>query len=279
MVEENEDEEANMVTMDGMLSSTLLSVIRDRVNITLTDEDATYIENRSSEYNLFMACETGDMRLARSIIDEESGNSDLMYSEDDECNTLVHAAVLSNNQNLLKYTLIDLELDANTHNVYRMSPLHLASMAQYKDMARILLNHGANVNQQDISGRTPLIISCQKNDIDICNLLLDHNASIRSFDINGDNAIHHTCRGRCTSILRTLLASVSVHNIDAVNSFGETALHVSCNAGSTINRCVRLLLQKNADVKIKTKADKKAVDEVSTRDPNRTRLIALLRET
>lgn len=272
---EEEDVEIDVSSMEGMIGTTLLSVIRERVNITMSDEDAAFIENRSSEYHLFLSCESGDLNSVRDIL-REGANSDMVHSEDDECNTLVHAAILSDNQSLLKYLLIDMNLGTNTPNLYRMSPLHIAAMAKYRDMARILLNHGANIDQQDASGRTSLIISCQKNDVDTTNLLLDHNASIRSFDINGDSAIHHACRGRCSSILRALLTSDNVKNIDSTNLFGETALHVACNSGST--SCVRILLQYEADSTIKSKSGKKAIEEISERDPNRTRLLALLRD-
>lgn len=258
------------------LSSNLISVIRDRIN-SLEDVNDDDDEDYNIEDSLFSACENGDLSNVRDIIEDQSDDDDdIKHCEDSECNTLLHAATLSNNQGLLRYLLIDLQLPLDRHNIYRMTALHTATMARHKDMVRMLINHGISINQQDVSGRTPLMIACQNNDKEICRLLLDHNASIRSFDSNGENVLHYCTRSKFAPILKVLLEH-QTSCINSMNIFGDTPLHVACSSGSTT--CVRYLIEDGADASLINKAGKKAEEIIGQRDVNRSRILLLLRDT
>ena len=262
------------------LSSNLISVIRDRINSQFEENDDDDDEDYNIEDSLFSACENGDLSTVRDIIEDQSDDDDddIKHCEDSECNTLLHAATLSNNQGLLRYLLIDLQLPLDRHNIYRMTALHNATMARHKDMVRMLINHGISINQQDVSGRTPLMIACQNNDKEICRLLLDHNASIRSFDSNGENVLHYCTRSKFAPILKVLLEhQPSNPFINSMNIFGDTPLHVACSSGSTT--CVRYLIEDGANASLKNKAGKKAEEIIGQRDANRSRILLLLRDT
>lgn len=256
----------------------LISVIRDRINLEFEEQgDEDYNIELDMEESLISACEEGDLSSVREIIESEDGN-EIKYCEDSECNTLLHAATISNNQGLLRYLLIDLQLPLDRHNIYRMTAIHTATMARHKDMVRMLINHGISINQQDLSGRTPLMIACQNNDKDICRLLLDHNASIRSFDSNGENVLHYCTRSKFAPILKVLLEHQSSTScIDSMNIFGDTPLHVACSSGSTT--CVRYLIEEGANASLKNRAGKKAEEIIGQRDANRSRILLLLRDT
>ena len=107
-----------------------LDIIRTQLNATLETEGQTdFIEGsdlelRRAEFNLFTSCEAGDFESVRSTLSERRN---MMYSEDDENNTLVHSAVFSLHEGLMRYLVCDLNLDVNVHNIYRMTPVHIAS--------------------------------------------------------------------------------------------------------------------------------------------------------
>jgi len=177
--EEEEEEEIEVGLEEGQIpnmtqrtldriAESLLSVVGTSVG----PETREYIETRRNEYNLFLECEEGNYDNVREIISGSDRADELCRSEDDECNTIVHASVLSNNEQLLRYVLIDLEVDPNICNIYGMSPLH------------------------------------QNNDIEICKILLQNGALLRQFDSSGDSALHHACRSKFTNIMRPRILDI-----------------------------------------------------------------------
>lgn len=273
--EEEEAEEGEILnvtqfTMDRLTES-LLAVVGTNVG----PETREYIETRRNEYNLFLECEEGNYDNVREIIESSSIIEELCRSEDDECNTIVHASILSNNEQLVRYVLNDLGIDPNICNIYGMSPLHVATMSGFKDMVEILLEHDVMIDLHDTSRRTPLIIASQNNDIDICRMLVENSASLRSFDSSGDSALHHACRGRFTTIMRLLLSEDSI-NVNATNFFSDTPLHIACKTGSIM--CIRLLMENGADVNYKNKAGKKPCDVIGNELVSRERILEILRD-
>jgi ankyrin repeat protein len=57
------------------------------------------------------------------------------------------------------------------------SVLHEAAIRGHVSIAALLLNHGANVNDE-MDGVTPLYIAVLLNDIDLVELLLEYDADI-----------------------------------------------------------------------------------------------------
>jgi len=280
--EEEEEEEIEVGLEEGQIpnmtqrtldriAESLLSVVGTSVG----PETREYIETRRNEYNLFLECEEGNYDNVREIISGSDRADELCRSEDDECNTIVHASVLSNNEQLLRYVLIDLEVDPNICNIYGMSPLHIATMSGFKDMITLLLDNGANIDIYDTSRRTPLIIATQNNDIEICKILLQNGALLRQFDSSGDSALHHACRSKFTNIMRLFLSEYNV-NVNSVNFFLDTSLHLACKIGSIV--CIRLLLEYGADTNVKNKAGKKPSEVIGNEHRYRSRILDILRD-
>lgn len=64
------------------------------------------------------------------------------------------------------------------------TPLHLASYFGHKNVAEVLLNHGADVDIQNEEGDTPIHKASYTGREDIVVLLVAHNANV--FIVNGD---------------------------------------------------------------------------------------------
>jgi ankyrin repeat protein len=58
----------------------------------------------------------------------------------------------------------------------RSSALHFAVMSDKPDNVRILLRHGANVNQADAYGNTPLHLAASKGQVKMCRMLIEFGA-------------------------------------------------------------------------------------------------------
>jgi ankyrin repeat protein len=77
--------------------------------------------------------------------------------------------------------LLDNGADVNTISNYGMTPLMVAfniNNKKDKDIIKLLLDNGADVNAQDYDGRTPLLFAVLNNyDKDIIQLLVDTGAN------------------------------------------------------------------------------------------------------
>ncbi|KAK2027332.1 hypothetical protein LX32DRAFT_564597 [Colletotrichum zoysiae] len=69
------------------------------------------------------------------------------------------------------------------------SPLHDAVEEGQADIARLLLQYGADVNRQNQAQRTPLHTAVQADDLEMVKLLTDHGASLHIRDSHGRTAI------------------------------------------------------------------------------------------
>ncbi|XP_061574436.1 B-cell lymphoma 3 protein [Cololabis saira] len=102
-------------------------------------------------------------------------------------------------------------------NFEGLSPLHLAVMQGHEDLAKMLLDAGADINAMDIkSGLSPLMHAVESNNADMVRFLIE---SQNACDVNGQTYS------------------------------GNTALHIACGRGQV--DIVRLLLKSGADSSLK----------------------------
>jgi len=228
----------------------------DDINLLGFEEDSDLRFSRLT-FSIFQSCEQGQLARVRSIISEED---EMKYAVDDDNNTLVHEAVFSDSEPLLRYLINDLNLPVNCTNRDGMTPLHFAAYAKSTRTANLLINCGAFVDPRDDSGKTPIMIACQKNDNPMCLMLLDKGASVRSIDKMGESALHHASRGRCLSCIRTLIRQPR-EDLDCQNFIGDTPLHTACQAGS--HTAVRFMLTGGADPDIKNRSGDTPINLVS----------------
>ncbi|MBS1531287.1 MAG: ankyrin repeat domain-containing protein [Bacteroidetes bacterium] len=68
----------------------------------------------------------------------------------------------------------DVNLPSN--NGFHVFPIHSAAAGNYTDIARMLIDNGANVNVRQQAGATPLHSAAQNGNLDLLILLLEHGA-------------------------------------------------------------------------------------------------------
>jgi hypothetical protein len=88
-------------------------------------------------------------------------------------------------KNLTKQTLRD---TVNSKSIHDMSPLHWAARNGHSSVAKLLIDHGADVNTRGY-GLPPLIWAVRNDHKHIAKLLLDHNAEINKMGY-GMTALH-----------------------------------------------------------------------------------------
>jgi ankyrin repeat protein len=122
--------------------------------------------------------------------------------------------------------------------------LHIAAQDDETEVVKLLLDKGANINQQDNNGKTALHIAAQYGETKVVELLLDRNANIDQQDNNGKTALHIAAECGETEVVKLLLDRNA--NIDQPDNNGKTALHIAAECGET--EVVKLLLDRNANI-------------------------------
>ncbi|OAA57931.1 Ankyrin repeat-containing domain protein [Niveomyces insectorum RCEF 264] len=84
----------------------------------------------------------------------------------------------------------------------KWSPLHLAY--RHPAVARVLLKHGANVNQPSTYG-TPLQLAARTNEVEVVKLLLEKDANLLDTNSEGDTPFAHAVRSGDWDVVEALL--------------------------------------------------------------------------
>lgn len=122
------------------------------------------------------------------------------------------------------------------------SAIHIASVTNNIEAARLLLELGADPNVQSNDGETSLMMACENGCIEMVKLLLKYNAKLNLVDVkHGCNCLHFLCKNKEANIdiFRCLLIKEkSISNSQSLK--GLTSLHIA-SAANNLEACKILL--------------------------------------
>lgn len=128
------------------------------------------------------------------------------------------------------------------------TPIMIAVTTKNKEMVKLLLDNGANINiKNKIDGYTPLILAVRVGDIKIAKLLLDHCADINIKDDEGKTAIRTAEYYRIGNNMVHLLEEYGAKSTQQVNN----ELFSAVNQGNS--ELVKKAIFDGADVNAKIK--------------------------
>jgi ankyrin repeat protein len=80
--------------------------------------------------------------------------------------------------------------DIMARNKGGLTPLHAAAYSGSVEVARLLLDHGADLEDRDnVSGATPLIVAAEENRVAVAELLIARGADLSITDRDGFTAL------------------------------------------------------------------------------------------
>ncbi|XP_029535094.1 B-cell lymphoma 3 protein-like isoform X2 [Oncorhynchus nerka] len=101
-------------------------------------------------------------------------------------------------------------------NYEGLTPLHLAVQGGDKELVRMLLDAGADINAMDIkSGHSPLIHAVENHNMDMVHFLIENDCNVNGQSYSGNTALHSACGRGQVDTARLLLknrADSSVKN-------------------------------------------------------------------
>lgn len=127
------------------------------------------------------------------------------------------------------------------------SPLDMATLYRREQVAKVLLEKGARVNEQ------MLFRWCNYSSKDIVSQLISREVNINATDERGDTPLQRYVSSGKLDMVRLLLEHGADPNLR--NNEGKAPIHTVCNWGGADPAKVQLLLEYGADVNAKTLED------------------------
>ncbi|KAL3605287.1 hypothetical protein FPOAC2_00230 [Fusarium poae] len=122
--------------------------------------------------------------------------------------------------------------------------LHMASIGGNVEIARLLVNKKADVNQADRYGNTPLHLASEFGNLDAVTFLLDMGAQIKVVDKKDSTPFHLACASGALEVAKTLWARGLPSQLYDRNIYSNQPIHLAA-----INNCHNVmawLLRKGA---------------------------------
>lgn len=206
---------------------------------------------------LFKFISVSNLSCVQSLL-ENSVSAD---SFNEKGSYLIHEAAYTELPELINL-LLDYGARIDSLNAYGDTPLHTAVFNNSQEMALTLLIRNANPNAANSKGETPLLLASKnkKDNPELLILLLDHGANMNVQDIYGDNFLHKIAFQGTVLSLKLLLGNPSTLNLINAKNKGQenTPLHIAIEKGH--KDLIQLLVSNGADIHIQNKNGESSLD-------------------
>ena len=140
--------------------------------------------------------------------------------------------------------LLERGADVNVLDEDNATPLHLAAGKGVVGVVHVLLEHGANVGVEDNRRRTPLHAAAEGDAVGVVHVLLEHGANVGAEDNECRTPLHAAAEGDAVGVVPVLLEHGA--NMGAKDKKGRTPL-LAAAEGEAV-KVVPVLLEHGADV-------------------------------
>lgn len=175
----------------------------------------------------------------RSRIDSSSVKSDWSvpatiktlaapYTGDD-----LHHAIKRGNLEKAKEIIESGDVSADAQDERDNSALTIAGLRGEFVIMELLLEHEADINRKDASGKTPLIQAASRDSLEAFQFLCEHGADVKLLDKSGMAAIHHAVDGGYVKMIEYMLDNAEKFSFDIEQQ--ETS-----NGMTPLNRCANM---------------------------------------
>ncbi|RYP73230.1 hypothetical protein DL769_004250 [Monosporascus sp. CRB-8-3] len=143
------------------------------------------------------------------------------------------------------------------------TPLHFAAERDHVNIARLLLEHGADPNAVRSDQSTPLHLAVEKGDVEFISLLLDKKATLNVLNRSHQTPLRLAAANGEHDITGFLLERDGI-DVNTPDTRGETVLHDACAKGW--EDIVEQLLRKEAAVDVQDDKERSPMHDASMCD-------------
>jgi ankyrin len=123
--------------------------------------------------------------------------------------------------------LIENGANVNLTNKFKKTPLHIASHFGQLEICKILISN-LNINEEDVFGFTPLHNAIRQSKKDVAKFLIENGANVNAATHLGNTALHLVVEHGNIEMCKFLLNIKNI-NINIQNMLGKTPLMISKN--------------------------------------------------
>jgi len=182
----------------------------------------------------------------------------------------LHYAAILDLHKIARFLIVERSQDVNAQGFDRNeTPLGVASRWGHDEVARVLLEHGADTKIWDRDGWCPLQLAAGYGHVEVIRVLLEHGADVNAREKTNSTALHSASACGHAAAARVLLEHGADPN--ANEKADETPLHWATNEG-----VARILLEYGADPNAKNCFNCTPLDEALVK--RRPKVARLLRE-
>jgi ankyrin repeat protein len=182
----------------------------------------------------------------------------------------LHYAALLCLHKIARFLICDRSQDVNAQGFERNeTPLGVASRWGHTEVARVLLEHGADASIRDGDGWCPLERAAENGDVEVVRVLLEHGADVKARDKTSITALHTSCTYGHPAAARVLLEHGA--DVNAKADHDATPLH-----WATSEAVVEVLLEYGADLNAKNRYNRTPLELAL--DSKRHKIARVLRE-
>jgi ankyrin repeat protein len=156
------------------------------------------------ELDLFDATSVGRVDRVRALLDQDPSRVNTWSSDGF---TPLHLGSFFGYAKVVELLLArGAEVNPVARNPMKVQPLHSAAAGRHGEVARLLVEAGANVNAKQDKGWMPLHAVAQNGDVEMAALLLDRGADPAAQNDEGKSAIGLAADAGKTEVLKLLKA-------------------------------------------------------------------------
>jgi ankyrin repeat protein len=164
---------------------------------------------------------------------------DVFLHEDGDGYNIVGVAA-GNEDTACMQVLLDFGADVNQQDSVGYTGLHVACLAGHVDCARLLIDSKADVHLQDADGRTGLTVAAWQGKLECLKFMIDAGADVNHQNTKGYSGLHSVCRDGHLDCARLLIESKA--DVHLQTNQGQTGLILAAWGGAirvleADNRC------------------------------------------